>query len=93
MGKPPADSVLGSKPHAPAMCSVRLYARCGGRATLSTFFYAHHLGLPWRRARSVVYMRGTGAQPSTRECTFVDALHECKGAHCAGQVLKDHHQG
>jgi len=38
------------------------------------------------RARSVVYMAQMGTQPKDRNCTFVDAIHACKGADCAGQV-------
>ena len=38
------------------------------------------------RARSVVFMDSTGPTPKERNCTFVDAIHLCKGANCAGQV-------
>ena len=47
-----------------------------------------HVFAPWRRARSVVYMVKTGLHPEDRNCTFVDALHECKDVYCAGQVLQ-----
>ena len=36
----------------------------------------------------MVYMDKTGPDPSDRNCTFVDAMHLCKSANCAGQVLQ-----
>ena len=36
----------------------------------------------------MVYMTATGPSPKNRSCTFVDALHECKAAFCAGQVMQ-----
>ena len=45
-----------------------------------------HIYTLWRRARSVVYM--IPKDKKDRNCTFADALHECKGAYCADQVLQ-----
>ena len=36
----------------------------------------------------MVFMNSTGPDPNDRRCTFVDALHLCKSANCAGQVLR-----
>ena len=61
--------------------SERLHkATCGLEHALT------HLRVLLGRARSVVFMAATGPQPKDRNCTFIDAIHACKGVNCEGQV-------